>query len=55
MENHTFSSLQQTPSFPYETDRMTIWKSQHGHLSSGIGMGIGCKYNYSLLHSLNRL
>ena len=35
MENHTmFSSLQQAPSFPYETDKIqgnAIWVSRYWH------------------------
>ena len=57
MENHTnFSSLEITPSFPYETDKIY----GNGYLEMSVSpltsaLKSACEYNYSLLHSVNHL
>ena len=55
MENHaTFSPLQQTPSFPYKTDKIV----ENGHLKiSALASASESAFenNISLLHSINRL
>ena len=61
MENHTmFSSLQQTPSFPYETDKIhengrseILAAASRTALTSASKLAFEC--NYSILHSINRL
>ena len=51
MENHAmFSSLQQIPSSPYETDKV----QGNGYFKI-LASESAFEYNYGLLHSINRL